>query len=335
MTGLAEGNTLGEYEIIKLIHKHLTVMPDMPVPFGDDVSGAPLFGGETAVLKTDMLVGHTDVPTGMSLFAAARKAIVMNISDFASKGVVPSAAVVALGLPKALANEKAVVEIAEGLNAGAREYGAYIVGGDTSETADLIISVSLFGTARNSLMLRSGAKDGDIVAVTGLFGNTSAGLCLLGSQYKVTPELQERLLEAVYSPKARLREGLALRGSDYITASMDSSDGLAWSLHEIGRMSKMGFILDKVPISPEAKKFAQENGLSPVDLTFYGGEEYELVLTVKPEKWEEAKALVEAVHGHLIPIGRATAANKQVILQLEGKKQTIKAKGWEHFKSQP
>jgi thiamine-monophosphate kinase len=332
---LGDGEGLGEHEIIRLIQKRLTVMPDMPVPFGDDVSGASLLGDQTAILKTDMLVGSTDVPEGMSLFCAARKAVVMNISDFASKGVLPSAIVVALGLPKKLTSAKAVTEIADGLNAGAREYGTYIVGGDTNQTSDLIISISLFGIARNALMLRSGAKDGDIVAVTGLFGNPPAGLRTLAGGCKAEGQLRDVLVDAVFNPKARLAEGLALRSYDYVTASMDSSDGLAWSLHEISRMSKVGFVLDKVPIAPEAEKFARENGLSPVDLAFYGGEEYELVLTVKPQKWEEAKALVEAVHGSLIPIGRVTAANRQVILELDGKKQAIKAKGWEHFKSPP
>jgi thiamine-monophosphate kinase len=333
--GLSEAECLGEQEIIRLIQKRLTIMPDMPVPFGEDVSGAPLIGDETAVLKTDMLVGATDVPDGMSLFAAARKAVVMNVSDFASKGVMPSAVIVALGLPKSLANEKAVTDIADGLNAGAREYGTYIVGGDVNETSDLIISISLFGVARNSLMMRSGAKDGDIVAVTGLFGKPAAGLHLLQGGCKASTRIQEALVDAVFNPKARLSEGLALRGYDYVTASMDSSDGLALSLYEIGKMSKVGFTLDKVPIAPEAEKFAQQNSLDPVDLAFYGGEEYELVLTVKPEKWEEARAVVETVHGSLIPIGRVTVANKQVILELEGKKQLIKAKGWEHFKTQP
>ncbi len=329
---LADSESLGEHEIIELIHKRLTAMPDNPVPFGDDVSGAPLFGEGIAVLKTDMLVAATDVPAGMSLYNAARKAIVMNISDFASKGAMPTAAVVALGLPKALATEKAVVEIAEGLNAGAREYGAYVIGGDTSETSDLIISVSLFGTARNNLMLRNGAVDGDIVAVTGLFGKTAAGLRLLQGGCKTTPKVHEQLVEAVYSPKARLSEGLALRGYDYVSSSMDSSDGLAWSLHELARQSKVGFLIDNVPVAPEAEKFAAQNGLNAVDLALYGGEEYELVLTVKPEKWEEAKAVVETVRGSLIPIGRATADMK-VNMLINGETLPIEPRGWEHFKS--
>jgi thiamine-monophosphate kinase len=324
----------GEQEIIRLIQSRLTLMPDMPVPFGDDVSAVNLDGTQIAVLKTDMLVGKTDVPYGMSLFAAARKAVVMNISDFASKGVLPSAVLVALGLPKELATEDAVSEIADGLNAGAREYGAYVVGGDTNETLDLVISISLFGTARNTLMMRSGARAGDILAVTGLFGKPAAGLRLLLSECKASQRIHDVLLDAVYNPKARLREGLALRGGDYVSASIDSSDGLAWSIHELARLSKVGFLIDTLPIAPEAQEFALQNSLDPAELALYGGEEYELVLTIKPGKWTEAQALVQAVGGCLIPIGKATY-KKQVILDTAGKKRVVEARGWEHFKSRP
>jgi thiamine-monophosphate kinase len=307
-------------------------MPDMPAPFGDDVSATALPSGGTAVLKTDMLVAATDVPKQMSLYDAARKAIVMNVSDFASKGVAPTAAIVALGLPKAMANKKAVTEIAKGLNAGAREYGAYIIGGDTNETSDLIISISLFGTAQNPLTLRSGARAGDIVAVTGLFGKTSAGLQLLEGNCKTPAQIRETLLDAIFHPKARLREGLALKSCNCVSSSMDSSDGLAWSLHELARASNIGFLLDRLPVAPEAHEFAQTNGLDEADLVFYGGEEYELVLTVKPEKWETAKSVVEAVGGCLIPIGKATY-DKEVVVEVDDKKRTIEPRGWEHFKS--
>ena len=333
VSALTDEEPMGEHDIIRVIQKHLSPMPDIAIPFGDDVSAAPLFGGESAVLKTDMLVGATDVPDGMSLFSAARKAVVMNISDFASKGVLPSAIIVALGLPKKLATEKAVAEIAEGLNAGAREYGAYVIGGDTNETSDLIISVSLFGTARNGFILRSGARAGDILAVTGLFGKSAAGLKLLQGKYKIAQRLRSALEDAVFNPKARLREGLALRGYDYVTSSIDSSDGLAWSIHELARMSKVGFLIDKLPIAPEAEAFAIQNELDPVELALYGGEEYELVLTVKPGSWAEAQAVVQTVGGHLFPIGKATD-QKQLVLDIEGKKLPIEPKGWEHFKSQ-
>ena len=323
---------LGEREIIELIKRHLE-LPSMPVPFGDDVSAVTLRGGELAVLKTDMLVAKTDVPAGMSLFAAARKAIVMNVSDFASKGAVPAAVLVALGLPRGFTREN-VEEIACGLNAGAREYGAYVVGGDTGEACDLVISVSLYGTAKSgALMLRSGAKAGDIVAVTGFFGKSAAGLRLLTKNYAASGDLRKVLVDCVFNPRARLAEGLALGGCGGVSASIDSSDGLAWSLHELSRMSNVGFLIDNVPLASEAQEFALLNGLDALELALYGGEEYELVVAVKPERWVESEAAVEAVGGCLMAIGKATV-EKQVVLTYSGEKRLIEACGWEHFKSQ-
>ena len=325
--------SLGEHRIIEIIQRRLTKMPRMPIPFGDDVSAVNLSENYVAVLKTDMLVGKTDVPKKMSLFQAARKAIVMNISDFASKGVQPTAALIALGLPVSF-TQKQIEEIAEGLNSSAQEYGAYIIGGDTGEASDLIVSVSLFGTTqKHTLMLRSGAKVGDILAVTGLFGKSSAGLCLLlDKACSAGLSLRKTLLDSVLMPKARLKEGLALSGSGQVSASIDSSDGLAWSLHELGRLSNVGFILDVVPVGSEVKLFAEQNGLDASKLALYGGEEYELVLTVKPDGWGAAVAAVESVGGQLLPIGKATKERK-ILLNVDGDRYAVEARGWEHFKS--
>ncbi len=326
---------LGEHEIINLLRQRLTLMPNMSVPFGDDVSAVPIGNGEVAVLKTDMLVAKTDVPAKMSLYLAARKAIVMNVSDFASKGVQPTAALAALGLPKHLATQKTVAEIADGLNRGAREYGAYIVGGDTGEADDLIISISMYGkTKPENLMLRNGAKAGDILAVTGMFGKSSAGLqLLLNGEYTVSEGVRSVLENAVFNPNARLKEGLALAESSCISASMDSSDGLAWSLHELMQMSGVGFAVETIPLASETIEFAEQNGLDAEALALYGGEEYELVLTVNPQKWAEAKAAVETVGGNLTVIGRATVEN-QLTLLVDGKKRRIEPCGYEHFKTQ-
>ncbi|MGZ4851303.1 MAG: thiamine-phosphate kinase, partial [Candidatus Bathyarchaeia archaeon] len=283
--------------------------------------------------KTDMLVGKTDIPRKMSFWQAARKAIVMNVSDFASKGVQPSAALVALGLPRDF-TRKDIEEIARGLNAGVREFGSYILGGDTSETSDLIISISLFGTTeKEALMLRNGARPGDILAVTGFFGKSASGLRLLKDNCSVSPNLNDVLLNAVYMPKARLKEGLALSHSGAVSASIDSSDGLAWSLHEIGKMSDVGFIVNSIPVAEEVRRFAEFNHLDPSELALYGGEEYELVVTVKPKMWVNAVAAAEAVGGCLLPIGKVTR-DKEIVLDVDGQKHTIAARGWEHFKSE-
>lgn len=323
---------LGERKIIQIIQSHLDLMPKMPVPFGDDVSACDIGNGNLAILKTDMLVSKTDVPPGMTLWQAARKAVVMNISDFAAKGVKPKAMLVSIGLPKEM-GEKDVEELAEGLNAGAREYGAYVIGGDTGEASDLIISLSLFGTAAKSeVILRSGAKPGDFLAVTGFFGKTSAGLKILLHNLDVPKKLRKVLVESVLLPRARLREGLALRRAGAVSAAIDSSDGLAWSLHEVARASNVGFTVDKLPIAHEAERFAQDNNIDPVKLALYGGEEYEIILTVKPSLWSAAEKAVRRVRGRLLQIGTVTA-KKSVLLETNGKKRIIRPRGYEHFKT--
>ncbi|HJW65310.1 MAG TPA: thiamine-phosphate kinase [Candidatus Bathyarchaeia archaeon] len=323
---------IGERSIIEIIKKRLDAIPASPVPFGDDVAAVTIQGERVAVLKTDMLVGKTDVPDAMSLRQAARKAVVMNVSDFAAKGAEPSAVLVSLGLPRTFST-KDVEEIAEGLNMGAREYGAYVVGGDTSEACDLIVAVSLYGTAlKSKLMLRSGAKPGDVVAVTGLFGKPAAGLQILSKNVELVGELHKALVDSVLMPHARLKEGLALSESGAVSASIDSSDGLAWSLHELTRMSGRGFVIDRVPLAEEARRFAESCQVDALELALYGGEEYELVVAVKPERWRETEAAVEAVDGSLFPIGMVTQ-QKQVVLEKDGKKRLIEPRGWEHFKS--
>jgi len=306
-------------------------MPETFVPFGDDVSAISIDEDNLAVLKTDMLVGKTDVPPGMSLRQAARKTVVMNISDFAAKGVKPLIMLVSLGLPRDL-KEKDVKEIGKGLNEGAREYGAYIIGGDTNESSDLIISCSLLGFSnKENLVSRCGAKPGDIVAVTGEFGKTAAGLKILLEGLSASKKIEEPLKEAVLMPKARLKEGLALSRVGGLTASIDSSDGLAWSLHELSDASDVGFIIDNVPIAKEAIEFAERHNLDPLELSLYGGEEYELVVTVQPEFWERAKRAVAKSGGSLMKIGVATE-KKEIKLQADGKTVLIERRGWEHFK---
>jgi len=328
---LQTAKQLGERAIIEIIWKHLSKAPNMRVPLGDDVSAIECEGGAIAVLKTDMLAGRTDIPPQMSLWQAARKAVVMNVSDFAAKGVKPLGLVVSLGIPPDL-TRKDIEQLAEGLNAGAREYGAFVLGGDTGETDDLIISVALYGSAgKKKLMLRSGARPGDILATTGQFGLSASGLKILMEKITTPPRIKGKLVDAVLMPRARLIEGLALARTGVVTASIDSSDGLAWSLYEIGRASNVGFLIDKPPIAPAASRFAITHRLDPVELAFYGGEEYELVVAVRPEGWRKAHEAGKLKSGRLIRIGKATE-KKGILLKQKDETVEIEARGYEHFK---
>jgi thiamine-monophosphate kinase len=328
---LQTAKQLGERAIIEIIWKHLSRAPDMKVPVGDDVSAVKCESGTIAVLKTDMLVGRTDIPPQMNLWQAARKAVIMNVSDFAAKGAKPLGLMVSLGIPPDL-TRRDIEQIAGGLDTGAREYGAYVLGGDTSETDDLIISVALFGSAeKKKLMLRSGVRPGDILATTGPFGLSASGLKTLIEKTPTPQRTNKKLLDAVLMPRARLGEGLALAEAGVVTASIDSSDGLAWSLYEISRASNVGFLIDKPPIASEASEFAETHHLDPVELAFYGGEEYELVVTVKPGGWRRAEKAVKTVGGRLIKVGKATK-KKGILLRHRGEISEIEARGYEHFK---
>jgi thiamine-monophosphate kinase len=307
-------------------------MPDMLLPFGDDASAIEIGDGEVAVINVDMLVRKTDVPKKMSLWQAARKAVIMNLSDLAAKGAKPVALLVSVGLPSDL-TETDILEIGKGLNTGAREYGTYILGGDTNQAPDLIINCTAIGTCnKNHLMKRSGAKPNDILAVTGFFGKTASGLKILMNNLSA-PDLEKPLVESVTMPKARVNEGTALAKSQTATACIDSSDGLAWSLHELSVASNVGFCIDALPVDFNAKKFAGFHGFSSSELALYGGEEYELVVTVDPNLWQTAKKAVESVGGCLIKIGSATE-EKKIVLQTGETQVVVDARGWEHFKTE-
>jgi len=321
---------MGERKIIQTMWKHLETPSNMPVPLGDDVSAIQT-ATTLAVLKTDMLVAKTDIPPQMTMQQAARKAIVMNISDLAAKGAKPLALLAALGIPKTL-TKKDIQQIAKGLNQGAREYDTYIIGGDTSETDDLIISIAAFGTTKKgNLILRSGAHPGDIVATTGHFGLTSCGLKILTEELEAPPKIRKKLVDTVLMPHARLKEGLILAKTGAATASIDSSDGLAWSLKEISQASNVGFTIDALPIASETIEFAKQHNLNPTELSLYGGEEYELIVTIDPKHWKKVQKVVTQAGGKLIRIGKATA-KKTFTLKQKGKTVEIEPRGYEHFK---
>ena len=321
---------LGELGVIQVMERSLGTSARDAIGFGDDVSAIKLTDDRLAVVKTDMLVASTDVPPGMTMKQAARKAVVANVSDLAAKGVKPYAGLVALGLPKSLAKHD-VQDIAKGLSGAAREYQFPLLGGDTNESKDLVISIALFGLADSRrIILRSGAKVGDIIAVSGDFGSACAGLRAILDRRIRPHKLPQDLAKAVYHPNAELDLGVRLAASGAVTASIDSSDGLAWSLHELSRMSKVGMHVAHVPISKAAREFAARHGLQGLDLALYGGEEYRLIVTIKPTQLSTAQ---RAAHGQLTPIGVVTKRTYGLRLFMDGEDAEIEMRGWEHFRN--
>jgi thiamine-monophosphate kinase len=322
---------LDEYDVIRLIARRFGRLPEGYVPIGDDVALIPPgTRGESVVLKCDMLVAKTDVPPGMSLKMAARKAVAMCVSDFAAKGVRPTAFMVSLGLRRE-PPEAEVVELASGLLEASREWDLKLVGGDTSETDGLVIDCVMVGFAKE-IVRRDGARPGECVVTSGTFGKTAAGLKILIEGAKAGPGFRKEAVSSVYLPKPRLQLGLAV--SRYLSSSIDSSDGLAISLHTIAEMSGVGVRLTEVPYAKGLEEFASRNSYSADDLALYGGEEYEIVGTVRKDRVREMKAKARSLGCELRVIGETVSAGtlKGVALP-DGRK--VRRQGWVHFRSLP
>ena len=324
---------IGERSLIEIFMKHLTPMPDMIIPFWDDASALDIGNNRALVINTDMLVWETDIPEGMTPFQAARKAVVMNVSDLAAKGVKPIAFMPNLAIPSDYSIENAE-ELVKGFEAGARMYDSYVVGGDTNEACDVIISGLALGIVESKKIMKrdNGVKPGHKLAVTGNFGLTSAGFKHLLQGTPLPEALVDTILDSIYLPNARVKEGLALAETGCVTSCMDSSDGLSVSLYDLRRSSGYGFMLTHIPVHPTAEKFAVYNGLDPNELALFGGEEYELVFTYTSRNRRKIAQALRGVGCELITIGTVTESY-DIVIERDGTVIPIKKGGWDHFKA--
>lgn len=293
---------------------------------GDDVAVLPV-GGRKLVLKVDMLVERTDVPKGMTYRQAARKAVAMCVSDFAAKGVRPDSFMVSLGLRRGTTDAE-VDELAKGFRDAEREWGTIMVGGDTNEAGELVIDCAMAGFA-GKVVERSGARPGDTLVVTGLFGFPPAGLRILGAGARATGSFRKKAVESVLTPNPSLEVGLAL--APYLSSSMDSSDGLARSLHTLASLSEVGFELDSLPRGEGVDEFARANGIDPERLVLAGGEEFVIVGTVRPRNLERARGTVQKAGGELLAVGKATGESGRVVLRSGRSAKPIPDEGWTHL----
>ncbi len=282
------------------------------------------------VIKSDMLVASTDVPSGMKPWQAARKSIVSCISDLAAKGVRPHAAVISLGIPKSSSTWRPVIEgLAEGFAIASNEFGVKIVGGDTNEAGELVIDCTMIGFPRFKVPTRNGAKPGDFVIVSGAFGFAPAGLAILlqdANAITVNSSFRKHAVKSVLEPHPRQSFGLAL--ARYFSSSIDSSDGLAVSLYELASQSEgVDIIIYGIPAVEGLDKFAEENSLDKHELVFHGGEEYEIVATISHTKIRQAEAAARKAGVSLHVIGRVQRGSGNVFVR----NKLLENRGYMHF----
>ncbi len=317
---------LSEREIIRVIRSKLQHAKGYDL---DDVDVVDLDGLSIA-LKCDMLVESTDVPRGMKPWQVARKSIVACVSDMASKGVKPLYALISLALPSTVSTGY-VRSLAYGFRKAEDEFGIRIIGGDTNEGREVVIDCCMLGICKKGYVRRSGARTDDLIVTSGIFGYTKAGLMLLHNELKANKWFKARAVRSVLMPKPRLEFGLSLL--DYATSSMDSSDGLANTLHAMSKASKKMFIIDELPISSDLKRFADDNMIDVNDLALYGGEEYEIVATISKDTLDKVSALA-SVHGCDLRIIGKVSEGSGVMLKHDNKLVEVEDKGWEHFKGE-
>ncbi len=324
-------SSIGERELVDLFMNLIGVSDANLLPHPDDAV-AVRFSGGVLVFKTDMFVASTDMPPMMRYYDAGWKTVVMNVSDVISKGANPLYFIYSMGVPRSF-KLKDALEVVKGIRDSADVYGMKVLGGDLGECRELVISGFIVGSCPSGrLMPRRGAKPGDLLAVTGCFGLTSAALKTFMQGLQVDGELIQIFKDALFKPKAKVKEALALAESSAVTSSIDSSDGLLESLLELAKINKVGFIVEDLPVCVEVKNFAIRFGLNLEDLVFKGGEEYELVVTLKPLELENAIKAVKNVGGELKVIGRVI---DEPGIFYEGKQGRVELKGggYEHFKN--
>jgi thiamine-monophosphate kinase len=316
---------LTEDALVEAIRRVLSgAGPEVRVGVGDDAAVLAPTGGEL-VITTDSLVEDVHFvrgPTGAR--DLGYKAIAVNVSDIAAMGASPRAAVCALTLPPDVETGW-VMELFGGMREACDEYALWLVGGDLSRGREASIAITVTGeVAPGKAVLRSGARPGDRVIVTGELGGSAAGLRLTRPRTRPTAE-QLALVRRHLRPTARVGEGgvLARHGA---TAMMDISDGLTLDLSRLARASGVGarVSIDDVPVADGAT----------TDDALGGGEDYELLATLPDAGAVEAARaeLKEAFGVPLTEIGLIVEGAGLTAIRGDGTERPLEPVGWDHFR---
>ncbi len=339
LTSLSE---LGEFGLIdrltkNVIHHH----PETLKGIGDDAAVIDA-GDKVMLLSTDLLVEgiHFDL-TYMPFKHLGYKAAVVNISDIAAMNGIPKQMTVSLAISSRFSAE-ALDELYAGVLMACEKYKVDLVGGDTSSNVKgLMISVSILGEAKKEeVAYRSGARPGDLLCVTGDLGSAYIGLLILErekSVFQVDPNMQPELEGFDYQVGRQLRpeartdiRNLLLGVGIKPTSMIDISDGLASEILHLCKQSGVGCKLfeGKIPIDEHTRELAKEYKIIPSVAALSGGEDYELLFTVKQDDYEKIKDVAGiSIIGHMTP-----ASDGKMMITPDGKSIPITAQGWDGMK---
>ena len=302
-------STLTERELIARIRQLLPPAPDwLLVGIGDDAAVVEPERNRVEVLTVDAIVEgiHFDrafVPPD----AIGHRALAVNLSDLAAMGAAPRLALLSMALPAALplADFDA---LAAAFTALAARHRLHVAGGNlTRSPGPLMIDVTVMGTVkRRQALARSGARPGDDLYVSGSVGSARAGLRSLQS---AVGSRQPSVVSSFLYPQPRLALGIHLARNRAASACMDLSDGLSDGLQQIAEASGVGMTVDTeaLPIDPEARAFFAARGEDPVAEALAGGDDYELLIAVRPRTQRRLAEARRRGDVALTRIGRCTA----------------------------
>ena len=308
-----------EFDLIAAINERLPTKGErVRVPSGDDAAVVEPDGARA--VSVDALVDGVHFRLAdFGAPAIGRKALSAGLSDLAAMGALPGEAYVVVATPAELP-DSALLGIADGLAEVAKRHGVTVAGGDLVSSPVLMISVTAVGyePKRSRFVTRAGARPGDLIAVTGRLGGAAGALALMdGRGGTVAPELREAMLMRQLDPAPRLSEGMAL-AAEGATAMIDISDGLGADAGHLAGSSgcRLEIDLDRIPLAPGLEEVAGGSGPA-VELAASGGEDYELLVALPPDRMAAAVEAVAKTGTELTEIGYATSG-RGVALRLPG-----------------
>lgn len=336
--------SIGEFGMIDRFHERLKAgqaaaaskgqAEHVIVGIGDDAAVTQYGADEQVLVTTDTMVeGHHWLPKTLSWYDVGWKAMAASISDIAAMGGEPRQALVALAARKD--HQMADLEaLYDGMAAACSAYGCAVIGGDLVATpGPLVVTTTLLGAVpKGQALLRSGARSGDMVFVTGHIGGSDAGLdALLNGGFAPDDELG--VLHRFHQhPQPQVTAGTILRTAGAASCN-DISDGLASELNEIAAAShvRMRIEANRIPLHPAVRNWGRRKGRDPLEYAWYGGEDYQLVGTASPFSFARALAQLESLGIQLTAIGRVEPGDGVVAQQPDGRLEVIQPKGHNHF----
>ena len=324
---MAKLSDVGERAAIQILAKIFD--RGHPIGLGHDC-GVVDWGDDFLVITTDVVNPRTHIPAGATPQQVGWYVTAVNLSDIAAAGARALGFVAALSLPPDTDTEF-LKGLAQGMEECAKEFGIAVLGGDTKESDVMSLAGTAIGRVRKDrILLRTGARAGDAIVVTGDLGR--AGLAF---QQLSNAAVRPMALQSLMRPYPRLFEAREFAESGGVTSCMDISDGLGASLAQVAGMTGLSYVVewDKVPVYRDASGLAL-----PLrkELALYSGGDYELVATVKPEAVDKlSEHLKNPNRQHrstLTVVGHVEkGAGGNVLVAPEGREPLL-GKGWEHFR---